>query len=337
MPLPLRRIPAPGVHLVPHVEVVLLQRQAPPLQFQDGQAVRAGEAAVRLYVRARVRDAHRAVAEHLVGRAPQLALQQHRVARGVGHGDLDAVRAPLAQLLGTHLLQEPAVRQEGVNGGHLLQLRQMVARHHHGDALLTVEAQEQGAHLHDAAGVEAARRLVQDEHLGLADERHRQAQTLLHAHGQVLARAVPRVGKAHLLEHPAGRVLAGHALLDAAALQVPLHAQVRVEARLLDYAADARPLALELSGRVLAEEPDLAHRGERQAAEELEQGGLPRAVVAHQAEHLPAPHGHAHVVERGEAAVALGEPPCLYHVVHRVASPFPRVLRPWGEPYDAGA
>ena len=42
-------------------------------------------------------------------------------------------------------------------------------------------------------------------------------------------------------------------------------------------------------------------------------------------------------VERGEAAVALGEPPCLYHVVHRVASPFPRVLRPWGEPYDAGA
>ena len=116
------------------------------------------------------------------------------------------------------------MRQEGVDGGHLLQLRQVVARQHHGDALLAVEALQQGAHLHDAAGVETARRLVQDEHLGLADERHRQAQALLHSHRQVLAGAVSRIGQPYLLEHPVSRVLAGHALLDAAALQIPLHA-----------------------------------------------------------------------------------------------------------------
>ncbi len=47
-----------------------------------------------------------------------------------------------------------------------------------------------------------------------------------------------------------------------------------------------------------------------------------RPIVAHQTEHLSAPHGHAHVVERGKAAVALGEAPCLYHIFHRVASLF---------------
>ena len=60
----------------------------------------------------------------------------------------------------------------------------MVARYHDGNALVAVEPLEERAHLHDAAGVEAVRGLVEDQHLRLAQKSHRQTKTLLHAQGQ---------------------------------------------------------------------------------------------------------------------------------------------------------
>ena len=73
---------------------------------------------------------------------------------------------------------------------------EQVARQQHGAAAVG-EAAQQPAHPVDALRVEAVGRLVEDEHLGLAEQRRRQAEPLAHAE--------------RVVADPAARLLLGEA------------------------------------------------------------------------------------------------------------------------------
>ena len=99
------------------------------------------------------------------------------------------------------------------------------------------------------------------------------------AQGQRAAAPILRIRQPHGVQHARHRVLARHALAYAAAFQVLLHAQTRIEAGALDDGADARALALQLARLVRAEQAHLALRGKRQPAQQLEQQAHPTPAV----------------------------------------------------------
>lgn len=71
-------------------------------------------------------------------------------------------------------------RQDGHAVGRLLDLGQVVAGHEH-RAPLPAEAPQQLPDLHDARRVQPVRRLVQDQDLGVLEQRGADAQPLAHA------------------------------------------------------------------------------------------------------------------------------------------------------------
>ena len=85
--------------------------------------------------------------------------------------------------------------------GDDLDLVEQVAGEQHGAALVGVPA-EQVAHPADAGGVEAVGRLVEDQHLGVAEEGGRDAEPLAHAERVVADPAAGLlVGEADHVEH----------------------------------------------------------------------------------------------------------------------------------------
>ena len=85
----------------------------------------------------------------------------------------------------------------------LLDLGQDVARHEDRLALVGEEA-EQLPHRHDARGVEAVGRLVQQQQVGVRQERERDAQPLAHTQGVRADLVTCAVGQADRLEHLVG-------------------------------------------------------------------------------------------------------------------------------------
>ena len=107
-----------------------------------------------------------------------------------------------------HLGQRPARAQLAVRDHHhvvhaLGHLGQQVARHQHGAPAAGLVAQ-QVAHPADAGRVEPVAGLVEDQHLGVAQQRRRDGEPLAHAHRVALHPAVARLGQPDLLEHLVG-------------------------------------------------------------------------------------------------------------------------------------
>ena len=67
---------------------------------------------------------------------------------------------------------------DAVVRAHALEVSENVRAHHHGDAALSVEADEQRAQARHARGVNARERLVEQQDLGVADEREGDAESL---------------------------------------------------------------------------------------------------------------------------------------------------------------
>ncbi len=160
-------------------------------------------------------------------------------------------------------------------------------------------------HPADAGRVEAVGRLVQDEHLGVAEQGGGDGEALAHAHRVTLHPPVGRVGEADLFEHVVdafGRVVAGgrqHA-------QVVAPGAARVEAGVLEHGADVRARV-----RQLAVAPAGEGRRAAVAADQLEQhpqrGALAGAVRPQEAGDPARAHGEGHVGDGSHRAEALGE------------------------------
>ena len=102
----------------------------------------------------------------------------------------------------------------------------------------------QGSHLSHARRVQSIGGLVQEQHFRVSQQRIRDAQPLLHAHGIGVELAVGPLGEAHHLQKSV-QLLAGPITADALEIaKVVAPAKVGVEARLLHN----RPNAPESGG-----------------------------------------------------------------------------------------
>ncbi len=114
------------------------------------------------------------------------------------------------------LLDEPAGVEHADAVAHLRDHAEVVADEEDGRVELGLEARDEIEHLGLDGRVEARRRLVEDQQLGLLRERHRDHDALLHAAGELM-RVAPEnargVGDLHLHERLAGTL---HRLLARA-------------------------------------------------------------------------------------------------------------------------
>jgi hypothetical protein len=90
---------------------------------------------------------------------------------------------------------------------HGLDLVEQVAREQDRHPALLDEGAEQLEDLRDAEGVDRRRRLIEDEHIRVLDQRVGDAEALDHAAGVGLDPVVGAVGQADLLEHRIDRLV----------------------------------------------------------------------------------------------------------------------------------
>mgnify|MGYP000659440099 CR=1 FL=1 len=236
-------------------------------------------------------------------------LEQGEAALRLGEAQAHRAAAALVELLVGELGREAAARDDAEARGHAVELVEHVAGDHDRDAALVVEAHEREAHGTRGLGVEPVEGLVQEQQVGAAHERERQAKALPHAERVGLHAAMIERVESHeaeqVVRHPPR---ARHAERERLAHEVVARGETLQHARALDEGADAGE-ALRRGAAALgaAEEDDLARRRARQAADHLHGGRLARAVLAHEAVDVAGGDGHVQVVHGQLAAVALGE------------------------------
>ncbi len=152
----------------------------------------------------------------------------------VGH-DLDRLFARPQRGHGALDHRAPLVDDDGPVAD-LLDLVQQVRGEQHGRAG-RAELADELAHVLHALRVEAARGLVEDDHLGPAEQRVGDAETLLHAVRVAAHLAVGAVQQADRVEHLGDALLGGVPAGRADQAQVAARAHVGVEGRHLDEAA----------------------------------------------------------------------------------------------------
>ena len=211
---------------------------------------------------------------------------------------------------------DPAAVHDGQPVGELLGLLQIVGGEQHRGAL--------GAQLADqppdggpGLRVEAGAGLVQEEHLGAAEQGHREVEPAPFAAGQLLDPDAGPVAEADQLQGLRDRAgAAGHPGPGAAGLR---GGELTGEAALLEHDADPRPDGGALLEGVVAEHPDGAAAGRGQPLDELQGGGLAGAVGAEQGEQLAAADGEVDaadgVVLGGAGAVVAVQVGDLDHAV----------------------
>ena len=202
--------------------------------------------------------------------------RQHRVARAA---DLD-----LDPGGGEHLLDQLRLRALGhdapaVDDDHAVadhrDLGEDVRGEDHG--VLAGERPDEGADLGDLLRVQPDGGLVEDQHLGIAQQRLGQAHALAVALGQLADEAARMSVMKHRSITSSTRACAaraGHALDLGHELEVCAHRQVGVERRVLGQVADAPPHLQGLTEHVEAGHPRAAARSGHEAREDLHGGGL---------------------------------------------------------------
>ena len=186
-----------------------------------------------------------------------------------------------------------------------------VAGDEHGYLPLAVEPQYELAHLDYALRVEAVHRLVEDEEIRPAAERHGDAEPLLHAEGEVARLLFARVRKAHEREQLVYALKARQAE-DAVLLpEILPRAHVEIDARRLHHRAHAAAGEPDVAaGELPAVDAVSAGCGPLKPADEADERGLARAVAAHDAVDGALRYVHAQPAESPGLAVALDKVIC---------------------------
>ncbi|HEY6508301.1 MAG TPA: hypothetical protein VIY56_09830 [Vicinamibacterales bacterium] len=185
------------------------------------------------------------------------------------------------------------------------------------DRVVSAKLLDQLAGLVDLLRVEAGRRLVEDEHLGVVEQRLREADALPVALRELAALAVRHVGHPRALHHRGHARLAfgpRHALDARAEVEIFAHAHVGVERRRLGQIAGAALGLDRFLGEIEAGHDGGALGGRHVAGEHAHGRGLAGAVRAEEAEDFAAFDREADVADGGKGAVPLGEVLDLDHV-----------------------
>ena len=192
--------------------------------------------------------------------------------------------------------------------GHGLFL--VVGHHHEGDAEPLLDRHQLELGLLAQLLVERAERLVEQQHLGLLDQRAGQGNPLALPAGELVRPTLGEGRELHQVEHggdPVGDLGLGKTIPLQAVGDVLLHGHVGEERVGLEHHVD-RPLIGRQAAHILAIDED-APRGRRlEAGQHAQQGGLAAAGAAQQAEQLAPIDLDVDVVDRGELAEALEDP-----------------------------
>jgi hypothetical protein len=113
---------------------------------------------------------------------PSRSLQEPRRAQRVIHLQHEALHGgrALPEVRQSPLEDQPPCVHDPDVRRHLLHLAQQMARQEHRESAVRRERTEERPHLADAGGVEPVGGLVQDQQLRLAEQRERQAYSLVH-------------------------------------------------------------------------------------------------------------------------------------------------------------
>ncbi len=139
-------------------------------------------------------------------------------------------------------------------------------------------------------GIDAARRLVEEEDLGRVDERAGETQLLFHASRQIARETVLERGEVAESEEsldPGRSLLFRHPVKVRVEEDVFHHGQVFVEAEPLGHVADPFLDRLRVVQDRMARHPCLSAGRQQQAGKEPHDGGFPRAVRSDKPEKLP--------------------------------------------------
>ena len=195
-----------------------------------------------------------------------------------------------------------------------LDLAQDVRREQHG--LLATELAHERAHPHDLARVEAAGRLVEDEHIGIPEQRLGEADALPEALREGTDRPAGMHTDPACVDDAADLATALAAIETVQTgheLEVPIDAHGAVERRGLGQVPDA-PATLGVPGsHELAGDLAATAIGHERAREDLHRRGLPGAVGAQETHDRAALDVERDAVERNQVTVALEQAACVDH------------------------
>ena len=163
-------------------------------------------------------------------------------------------------------------------------------------------------HVAHAGRVESGRRLVEQEHPRVAEERRGDAEPLAHpvrVAADLVLRAVAKLDDVeHLVDPAAGAA----SVVVGEQLQVPSSAHVGVEAGPLDEARDSFQGPRPVDERVAPEQLRRAGGGPDQPEQHPQRGRLAGPVGAEVAEDVAGLDGEVDVVDRDDLTVALDQP-----------------------------
>ena len=259
-----------------------------------------------------VHEAHRAALRHGVhhaghGKKPRLQRARRITRRRLRHAR--HARRKLANLLRCAARQRtPLVQQHGFAA--TLGFVQIRRADDDGHAAARRQARDDVPEFPARKRVHAHRRLIQQQQARRRHQRANQPELLLHAAGK-LPRQPRREGRhgAHVQQFAVARRARGvrHALEVGVEVQVLLHAQVFIQAKLLRHVANVR-LRSRRHGRRwrAARKRQRARIGAQQPGDDAQQRRFARTVGAEQRRHAPGRHGKRHAVQRTQRAASLG-------------------------------
>ena len=189
-------------------------------------------------------------------------------------------------------------------------------------------------------GVEARAGLVEEEDLGVVREAAREGEALAQASGEGACALAAALDERDVLEDGLRAVRdggAGHAVEAREEAEVLFHGQLGVRALALGDEADDAAEARFVAGDAEARDLGRAARGAEDAGEDVEEGGLARAVGAQEGDDLAGGHVQRDALERVPLAVVAREVPGAEHSAGKRVGSLQRVATRRGKHPFAGA
>ena len=201
----------------------------------------------------------------------------------VGHADPGAGHLLAEQVLHPARGEQPTVTHDGDRVAQLLHLGQDVRAQQHGHTRLP-EGADDLPDPADAGWVESVGRLVEDEQVGVLEQRSGDGQPLLHPGGVAPVVVAGTVGEPDLLERGVDRG-ARHADGPREQAEVLATGERREEAGFLDDGPDAVDDLWQLGRHLEPEEPHRALGRAGQPEQHLDRAGLAGTVRAQEPVH----------------------------------------------------
>ena len=185
------------------------------------------------------------------------------------------------------------------------------------DRLVLADLTDEGADFLELVGVEAGGGLVEDEHVGVVDERLSEADALLVALGELGDALVGFGGEACHADHLLHPVAGIGDLIDAGGegeelADIHLHVERVLLGEVADVGADREGVVVD----ALSANQHVALGGGDEAGDDLHEGGFAGAVGAEEADDFAFFGGEADVVEGALLAVVFGDLLNFEHILN---------------------